>query len=119
MRCTLCQKHAVGCHRACVYRPEREETRSLLGADSGVPGIGKYVLPLVMGSLQQLKSVSFGDNTDAQITLIARRSVQRPGVRHWRRGADAEVSPPPPQGPLHASRPGHGCCGTNRLDLHL
>ena len=60
-----------------------------------MPGIGKYMLPLVMGSLQQLKSVSFGDNTDAQITLIARRSVQRPGVRHWRRGADAEVSSPP------------------------
>ena len=79
----------------------REKAPSLLGADSGVPDIGKYALPLVMGSVQQLRSVSFGDNTDAQITLIARRSTQRPGVRHWRRGADAEVRPPCFSGQTH------------------
>lgn len=61
-------------------------------ADSKLSGISRYILPLVMGSVQQLPSLTFGDNTLASITLIARRSTQRSGVRHWRRGADAEAS---------------------------
>ena len=63
-----------------------------MSAESQVAGVEKFILPVVMGSVQQLPSVTFGDNTLASITLIARRSVQRPGVRHWRRGADAEVN---------------------------
>ena len=62
-------------------------------AEWKVAGIEKFILPVIMGSVQQLPSVTFGDNTLATITLIARRSVQRAGVRHWRRGADAEASP--------------------------
>lgn len=57
-----------------------------------MPGVERFVIPVIMGSVQQLQSVSFGPGTQASITLVARRSLQRPGTRHWRRGADAEAS---------------------------
>jgi len=58
--------------------------------EAKVPGVDAFVVPVIMGSVQQLASVSLGGNSMVSITLIARRSVQRPGVRHWRRGADAK-----------------------------
>ena len=68
--------------------------QQIAAAECQMPGVEKFVLPLVMGSVQQLRSVQFGQTCNGRITLIARRSVQRPGVRHWRRGADAQVRPP-------------------------
>ncbi|KAK9809957.1 hypothetical protein WJX72_002549 [[Myrmecia] bisecta] len=56
-------------------------------------GAHKFVVPLMLGSYHQLPILQFksaGRHVSASISLIARRSAQRPGTRHWRRGADAQ-----------------------------
>ena len=53
--------------------------------------VGKFIVPLIMGSLQQLPDLQLPGSRFMTVTLIARRAVQRPGVRHWRRGSDPEV----------------------------
>ena len=66
-------------------------------AESVAPQVGRFVVPLIMGSLQQLPDLRLNAAAGSKtltITLIARRSSQRPGVRHWRRGADPEVPTP-------------------------
>ncbi|CAD7703814.1 unnamed protein product [Ostreobium quekettii] len=52
-----------------------------------------FIYPLVQGFVGQLDSLVFRNKeryASASITLIARRSVQRVGTRHWRRGADKQ-----------------------------
>ncbi|KAK9805735.1 hypothetical protein WJX73_003446 [Symbiochloris irregularis] len=58
--------------------------------ESEGPGVGKFIVPLIMGSLQQLPDLQLPGSRFMTVTLIARRAVQRPGVRHWRRGADPQ-----------------------------
>ena len=48
-------------------------------------------MPVVLASVHQLTELPVGRDTHLAVTLIARRSVQRAGTRHWRRGADPEV----------------------------
>ena len=50
---------------------------------------------MMLASFHQMTGIRLGDY-EATITLIGRRGAQRPGVRHWRRGADHQVPPPPP-----------------------
>ena len=69
----------------------------MLLAEGGVPAeVARFVVPLVMGSLQQLPAQALPGTNPARtavVSLIARRSVGRPGVRHWRRGANLQVQP--------------------------
>lgn len=58
--------------------------------ESPAPEVGRFVVPLIMGTLQQLPGLPLGPARTLSITLIARRSSQRPGVRHWRRGANPQ-----------------------------
>jgi len=60
-------------------------------------GGGRFVLPFIMGFVEQLEGVvlqgaspTTRGEVAATLTLIARRSVHRAGTRHWRRGADQE-----------------------------
>ncbi|GAX76741.1 hypothetical protein CEUSTIGMA_g4188.t1 [Chlamydomonas eustigma] len=63
-------------------------------------GAHKFVVPAMLGFVQQLSGLKFhadkaaggttGGTTSASLVLIARRSVHRAGTRHWRRGADSE-----------------------------
>ena len=61
------------------------------------PGLGAFVVPFIQGFFGQVGPVLLTGGADATgsvpdgsvaITLIARRSPARAGVRHWRRGAD-------------------------------
>lgn len=54
-------------------------------------GASQFAVPVVLASLHQLPALPLGGDTSATITLIARRSSQRAGTRHWRRGADPQV----------------------------
>lgn len=61
-------------------------------ADAG--GLDSFVLPMMLGSIGELRPMQFqtpGKHYAASITLIARRSTQRIGTRHWRRGADTQA----------------------------
>ena len=86
----------------------------LLTSEMGAANLAPFVVPFICGSVGQAGpfEVSMGSSSsssssssasasssssppsppDAQVTLtlIARRATSRPGVRHWRRGADAE-----------------------------
>lgn len=56
-------------------------------------GLDSFVLPMMLGSIGSLRPVQFqaaDKHYGASITLIARRSTQRIGTRHWRRGADTQ-----------------------------
>ncbi|CAL8466862.1 g6398 [Coccomyxa elongata] len=56
-----------------------------------MPELAQFVLPLMQGSVHQISDLRFQTSTadyTGTLTLIARRSAQRPGVRHWRRGAE-------------------------------
>lgn len=60
-------------------------------ADANAHG---FIYPLVQGFVGQLDNLMFRHKDRwglASITLIARRSTQRLGTRHWRRGADKQV----------------------------
>eukprot|EP00884_Botryococcus_braunii_P019217 jgi/Botrbrau1/597/Bobra.0010s0061.1 len=48
----------------------------------------RFVLPIMQGFVESIP-MQVGDY-QGQLTLIARRSTLRPGVRHWRRGADPQ-----------------------------
>lgn len=53
------------------------------------------MLPMIQGFVGQLDDVVFSKGSQwamASLTLIARRSIYRIGTRHWRRGADKEVT---------------------------
>lgn len=55
--------------------------------------VARFVPPVMMGMVRQLPAVSFsvgGEPRQACFTLIARRSVTRPGTRYWRRGIDLQ-----------------------------
>lgn len=50
-----------------------------------------FALPMIVGSVGQLADVpaaAHGKAVSLTLTLIARRSADRAGTRHWRRGAD-------------------------------
>ncbi|GMH37947.1 hypothetical protein BSKO_05831 [Bryopsis sp. KO-2023] len=56
-------------------------------------GAHGFVLPVMQGFVGELNGLVFSEATQwgvASLTLIARRSVQRLGTRHWRRGVDKE-----------------------------
>ncbi|KAI8468529.1 MAG: SacI homology domain-containing protein [Monoraphidium minutum] len=58
------------------------------GADAFVPA-------MILGSIGQLTGVeakAHGRSVELDVTLIARRSADRSGTRHWRRGADTQGS---------------------------
>ena len=70
-----------------------------------LPELAQFVVPLIQGSVHQihdLQLVTAIADYSGSLTLIARRSAQRPGVRHWRRGAATDVSPSPGTSNLHA-----------------
>lgn len=83
-------------------------TDAWCSAEAAAPQVGRFVVPLIMGSLQQLPDLHLGKGEESltlTLTLIARRCTQRPGVRHWRRGADPGVRLPltsPPAMPVVA-----------------
>jgi len=57
-------------------------------------GLDSFILPMMLGSIGEVRPVQFQTpekHYGASITLIARRSTQRIGTRHWRRGADTQV----------------------------
>ena len=57
-------------------------------------GLDSFVLPMMLGSIGELRPLQFqtpDKHYGASITLIARRSTQRIGTRHWRRGADTQA----------------------------
>ncbi len=61
-----------------------------------LPELARFVLPLMQGSLHQVPGLRFaapGAAYTGTLTLIARRSARRPGVRHWRRGAEPQAGP--------------------------
>jgi len=63
-------------------------------------GLDGFILPMMLGSIGELRPVQFqtpDKHYGASVTLIARRSTQRIGTRHWRRGADTQVISDPPQ----------------------
>lgn len=79
----------------------------LLSSEMGAANLAPFVVPFICGSVGQAGPFEVSMNSssseassasspssspDAQVTLtlIARRATSRPGVRHWRRGADAE-----------------------------
>ena len=58
-------------------------------------GFDAFAVPIIMGSVAQLGDLEFESATrhlTGSLTLIARRSLRRAGTRHWRRGADLQVS---------------------------
>lgn len=57
--------------------------------------MGRFVPPAFMGFVGQISGVQLRDEYrthTATITLLARRSTQRPGTRQWRRGADLQAA---------------------------
>ena len=60
-----------------------------------LPELAQFVVPLIQGSVHQIHGLQLVTATadySGSLTLVARRSSQRPGVRHWRRGAAMDVS---------------------------
>eukprot|EP00798_Chlamydomonas_sp_ICE-L_P010765 gene10765-17852_t len=57
-------------------------------------GAKRFVVPTMLGFIRQLQGLSFNDRkgkaVPGDLTIIARRSTQRMGTRHWRRGADTD-----------------------------
>lgn len=57
-----------------------------------------FVLPVMQGFVSELRQLDFtklgGRSVNADLVLIARRSVKRLGTRNWRRGADQQVRTP-------------------------
>jgi len=54
-------------------------------------GADAFVLTMILGSVGQITGVeatAHGRSVELDVSLIARRSVDRAGTRHWRRGAD-------------------------------
>eukprot|EP00879_Flechtneria_rotunda_P022256 GHRR01023482.1.p1 GENE.GHRR01023482.1~~GHRR01023482.1.p1 ORF type:complete len:442 (+),score=142.53 GHRR01023482.1:302-1627(+) len=55
-------------------------------------GGDKFVLPMILGFVGQILGLqvprSAGGQVTVTVSLIARRSADRAGTRHWRRGAD-------------------------------
>ena len=89
-----------------------------------LPELAQFVVPLIQGSVHQihdLQLVTAIADYSGCLTLIARRSSQRPGVRHWRRGAATDVSAPSHYGsvllPLYVGY--HGCCQNFHNSTHL
>jgi len=81
-------------------------------------GLDGFILPMMLGSIGELRPVQFqtpDKHYGASITLIARRSTQRIGTRHWRRGADTQVISDPPQIVL-TNR--HNIADTNSSTVH-
>lgn len=63
-----------------------------------LPELAQFVVPLIQGSVHQisdLQLVTSSADYSGSLTLVARRSSQRPGVRHWRRGAAPDVGASP------------------------
>ncbi len=53
-----------------------------------------FINTMILGSVGQLKgieAVAHGKGVILDITLVARRSTERIGTRHWRRGIDMQV----------------------------
>lgn len=53
-----------------------------------------FILPMIQGFVGELGELVFSKGSQwamGSLTLVSRRSVQRIGTRHWRRGADKEV----------------------------
>ena len=66
----------------------------LLESEMGAQRIAPFVVPCIQGFCGTLGPLALAPGPDGaaaaelEVTLIARRSPLRPGVRHWRRGAD-------------------------------
>ncbi|KAL6764565.1 phosphoinositide phosphatase [Haematococcus lacustris] len=79
---------------------ERADSRFFWNKVAAAPlikaGAARFVQPCILGFVQQLPGLQLkdqaahGNPVTASLTLIARRSTARSGVRQWRRGADAE-----------------------------
>ncbi len=72
---------------------ELTEAWLLCNAEAGALS---FVLPMINGSVGQLAGIeacAHGRSVVLDISLIARRSADRSGTRHWRRGADLQVGP--------------------------
>jgi hypothetical protein len=58
-------------------------------------GAGSYCPAFIQGSVGQIPGVeakAHGHSVVLDLALVARRSMDRTGTRHWRRGADFKVS---------------------------
>ncbi|KAK9864404.1 hypothetical protein WJX84_006665 [Apatococcus fuscideae] len=78
---------------------KRADTRFFWNRKLALPfmeaGMGDLAIPMLMGSVQQMERLQLPGQDPtalemATLTLIARRSTARAGVRHWRRGADPQ-----------------------------
>ena len=81
-------------------------------------GLDAFILPMMLGSIGEVRPVQFqtpDKHYGASITLIARRSTQRIGTRHWRRGADTQVMSDLPHIVLVKR---HNIADTNSLAVH-
>ncbi len=75
--------------------PSRQLLCNLACCCAEAGGLDGFILPMMLGSIGELRPVQFqtpDKHYGASITLIARRSTQRIGTRHWRRGADTQVT---------------------------
>lgn len=87
---------SVTCLHACSFSGVKHASPltwgGVSGADAGV--LDSFVLPMMLGSIGELRPLQFqtpDKHYGASISLIARRSTQRIGTRHWRRGADSQA----------------------------
>ena len=86
-----------------------------------LPELAQFVVPLIQGSVHQIHDLQLVTATadySGSLTLIARRSSQRPGVRHWRRGAATDVSAPNNCVPrVLGNRAAEGDLGVSNLNM--
>eukprot|EP00877_Chromochloris_zofingiensis_P011352 jgi/Chrzof1/6470/Cz18g12080.t1 len=85
-------KAAAASGKAVAWQPDQQffwnRTLARLLIDVGADA---FVIPLILGSVGQwsdIDATAHGKSVKMDITLIARKSVDRSGTRHWRRGAD-------------------------------
>lgn len=75
-----------------MARPTRIEWVGKVCTESEASHVVRFVLPVVQGFVEAIP-MRVGQS-EGHLTLIARRRIQRPGVRHWRRGCDPQVPAP-------------------------
>lgn len=98
--------------------PSRQLLCNLARCCAEAGGLDNFILPMMLGSIGEVRPVQFqtpDKHYGASITLIARRSTQRIGTRHWRRGADTQVTPHLPHIVLVKM---HNIADTNSLTVH-
>ena len=88
----LPSRHNTRCKVDTHVCPDLLLSKRMRCAEAG--GLDSFVLPMMLGSIGALRPLQFQTpekHYGASITLIARRSTQRIGTRHWRRGADSQA----------------------------